>query len=72
MKSKPKNIELANEDLRWRLSTVSGSLLGMGALFRHADRHLVFEESELYGLGQLLELLAKEVLTVEKAISGEP
>lgn len=52
-----------------QLWTLQGSLKGLAALLRREQGDSCFEADELFGLGQLLHVLAREVSRVEDVLN---
>ncbi|GEM_PF-3848712 len=48
-----------------RLEGLSSSLKGLGALFYGRSTEPIFEESELFGLGQILQNYSEQISRVE-------
>ena len=52
-------------DIFDKLSTLSASLRGVGALLEQQGSNSSFEHDELFGLGNLLKFTSEEILKIE-------
>lgn len=52
-----------------RLWIASGSLRGLGSLFRQVGLNAVFESEELFGIGQILGSLSEELGVLEDILN---
>lgn len=52
-----------------RLWIASGSLRGLGSLFRQVSLNAIFESEELFGIGQILGSLSEELGVLEDILN---
>lgn len=58
------------EEVCYRLWMLGGSLKGIGTLFEQQEMHSYYEKDELFGIGQLLKCLSREMSHLELILQG--
>ena len=58
------------DKIKDHLFSIEGSLKGLSGLFRLGDCELALDKNELFGLGQLLEILSNEAAHLRNIIDS--